>query len=108
MKKDILKIYDNFLAKFQFFRNFIKVLLRMDEEVEGAYELIGKQGTSINKTNEEVLNLEKEFEELKEKFNDLSDKYSLLDPDAPKSNTMNFNRKPAEIVQAQYDAYNNK
>lgn len=72
MIKEILKLYNNYLARFQFFRNFISVLIELNSEMEDNKK-------HIIKLEERVDELTKLTDELKESVSSLSEKNSESD-----------------------------
>ncbi len=65
MIKEILELYNNFLARFQFFRNFISVLIKFQSEMENNTK-------EIQRLENRVDELTKLADRLKESVDSLS------------------------------------
>jgi len=81
--ESINSIYDNFLARFQFFRDFVKILIGFFFDLE-------KLNTELNTIRERIEDLEDALSSLKELVEDLDKEVDdLLVPKSDISDTVN-------------------
>ncbi|MEW6006513.1 MAG: hypothetical protein AB1695_14530 [Stygiobacter sp.] len=94
--KEILNLFDTFLGKFKFFRQFIKILLKMEEEINSISKEINTINENLKKLNSLVLDLESEIKELSEHVNSLTSLNRELN-----------SKNPRDIMTEIYNKYNN-
>lgn len=96
MEDRILELFDNWFGRFQFFRNFAKLLLAINKKMNGLENRQLKQSQDNIQMSLDIVALTKEIEDLKEKF-------STIDPTKiPKAADFT---KSSTIMDRQYEAY---
>lgn len=97
MREDILGLYETFLGKIKFFQQFIKLLLKMNDELESLKQQL-KDELEITVALKETLEEAKaDLEELKSQVDNIKPKK----PTAPQ----NFSTTASDIMQKQWEQY---
>lgn len=97
MREDILGLYETFLGKIKFFQQFIKLLLKMNDELESLKQQL-KDELEITVALKETLEEAKaDLEELKSQVDNIKPKK----PTAPQ----NFSRTGTDIMQETWEKY---
>ena len=100
MREDILGLYETFLGKIKFFQQFIKLLLKMNDELE-----------TLKRQLEDELKitvaLQTSMDECKAEIADLETKLDNIKPKKPTA-PQNFSRTASDIMQSQWEQYQNE
>lgn len=62
MLEPIVKLYDNFCARFKFFRQFIAVLLELNKKLDGQEKSLYECKTSLDSLSERLEEIESKIE----------------------------------------------
>lgn len=100
MRDKILALYDNFLGRFQFFRDFIKILIFF-------YDTHSITMDSLHDLDNTVELLKNTVEEQKKVIEDLIEQVNSLSPEKSNSSYDFTNTTAAEIMNKQYEQYIN-